>query len=170
MPRCLRRAGEFATGRMDTVPSAGRIWRTRGTCESLSVDELRSVIVNGSPSSGMPAFRLAPADLEKVTSLLRSLSASASEANARGDRGRREPLLRQRRVRSVPHGVRPGQGGGPGSVLCRAARSTAYCSTARILRKTSHRFCRRILSRRRTTCGVVGRPGFYAPMRPARTQ
>ncbi len=53
---------------------------------SLSVDELRSVIVNGIPSSGMPAFHLPPADLEKVTSFVRSLSSSASEANVPGDR------------------------------------------------------------------------------------
>lgn len=53
---------------------------------SLSVDELRNVIVNGVPSAGMPAFDLAPADLEKVTALVRSLSESASGANAPGDR------------------------------------------------------------------------------------
>ena len=34
----------------------------------------------------MPAFHLAPADLEKVTAFVRSLSASASGSNAPGDR------------------------------------------------------------------------------------
>src|SRR5271170_2392697 len=53
---------------------------------SLSVDELRNVIIYGIPSSGMPAFHLAPADLERVTSFVRSLSSSASESNAPGDR------------------------------------------------------------------------------------
>jgi mono/diheme cytochrome c family protein len=53
---------------------------------SLSIDELRNVITFGIPSSGMPAFALPAADLEKVTGFVRSLSSSASEANASGDR------------------------------------------------------------------------------------
>ncbi|HLX43796.1 MAG TPA: PQQ-binding-like beta-propeller repeat protein [Bryobacteraceae bacterium] len=53
---------------------------------ALSIDELRNVILNGIPASGMPAFHLAPADLDKVTLFVRSLSASASGANAPGDR------------------------------------------------------------------------------------
>src|SRR5215469_7104579 len=51
---------------------------------SRSLDELRGVIHNGIPSEGMPAFDLPAAELEAVTRLVRSLSGSASEANAPG--------------------------------------------------------------------------------------
>src|SRR6266436_4727923 len=53
---------------------------------SRSLDELRGVIRNGVPSAGMPAFDLPSAELESVTMFVRSLSASASEAHAPGDR------------------------------------------------------------------------------------
>src|ERR1700756_6043 len=53
---------------------------------SRSLDELRGVIRNGVPSAGMPAFDLPAAELESITMFVRSLSASASEAHAPGDR------------------------------------------------------------------------------------
>src|ERR1700677_4736113 len=53
---------------------------------SRSLDELRAVIRDGIPAAGMPAFDLPPAELDVLTALVRSLSASAADANAPGDR------------------------------------------------------------------------------------
>ncbi len=51
-----------------------------------SVDELRAVIRTGIPGAGMPPFDLPPAELNLLTSFVRSLNASAADANAPGDR------------------------------------------------------------------------------------
>jgi PQQ-dependent dehydrogenase (methanol/ethanol family) len=50
-----------------------------------SVDELRAVIRNGMPASGMPAFPLPQPQLEAVTAFVRSLSASAMDAPPQGN-------------------------------------------------------------------------------------
>jgi PQQ-dependent dehydrogenase (methanol/ethanol family) len=52
---------------------------------SRSLDELRAVIRGGIPAAGMPAFDLPPAELDVLTAFVRSLSASAADANAPGD-------------------------------------------------------------------------------------
>src|ERR1700722_17176548 len=53
---------------------------------SRSLDELRAVISGGIPAAGMPAFDLPPGELDVLTAFVRSLSGSAAEANAPGDR------------------------------------------------------------------------------------
>ena len=53
---------------------------------SRSADELRAVIRNGIPASGMPAFDLPSAELNALTGFVRSLSAPASESSLPGDR------------------------------------------------------------------------------------
>jgi len=53
---------------------------------SRSLDELRAVIRGGIPASGMPPFDLPPAELDVLTTFVRSLSAPAAEAHAPGDR------------------------------------------------------------------------------------
>src|SRR5262252_2591722 len=53
---------------------------------SRSVAELQTVIRDGVPAAGMPAFNLPEAELKSVTAFVRSLSAPASEAGAPGNR------------------------------------------------------------------------------------
>lgn len=53
---------------------------------SQTVEQLRAVIRDGVPARGMPAFPLPDAELEAVTSLVRSFSAPAVESHVRGDR------------------------------------------------------------------------------------
>ncbi len=53
---------------------------------SRSVDEVRSMIRNGTPAAGMPAFDLPAAELDALTRLVKSLGAPAIEAGAPGDR------------------------------------------------------------------------------------
>ncbi len=48
--------------------------------------DLRSVIRNGIPAAGMPAFNLPAAELDAVTAFVHSLSSSAAEANVPGNR------------------------------------------------------------------------------------
>ena len=51
-----------------------------------SADELRTVIRDGVPASGMPAFKsLAQPDLDKLAALVRSFNATAAEAGVHGD-------------------------------------------------------------------------------------
>ncbi len=51
-----------------------------------SADELRAVIRDGVPASGMPAFKsLAQPDLDKLAALVRSFNATAAEAGVIGD-------------------------------------------------------------------------------------
>jgi len=52
---------------------------------SQSIGQLRSLIRNGVPSGGMPAFALPAGELQAVTAFVRSLNASAAEAHAPGD-------------------------------------------------------------------------------------
>ena len=52
---------------------------------SATLDDLRALIRNGAPSAGMPAFALPGGDLDSLAKFVRSLSATASEANAPGD-------------------------------------------------------------------------------------
>src|SRR5438874_12786803 len=51
---------------------------------SRSLDELRAVIRNGIPASGMPAFDVPAAELNALTGFVRSLGAPASESNLPG--------------------------------------------------------------------------------------
>lgn len=50
-----------------------------------SFEQLRAVIRNGMPSTGMPAFDLPTPELDAVTRMVRSLSAPASDSNPPGD-------------------------------------------------------------------------------------
>ena len=60
---------------------------------SRSLDQLKAVIRDGIPASGMPPFRLPAAELEAVTAYVRSMSASASESNAPGNRAAGEQFF-----------------------------------------------------------------------------
>src|SRR5205807_272956 len=50
-----------------------------------SVQEMRDLIRNGVPASGMPAFNLPPQELDALVALVRSLNAPSAESSARGD-------------------------------------------------------------------------------------
>src|SRR5690242_12890496 len=52
---------------------------------SRSAAQLRSVIHDGIPAAGMPAFDLPDAELDALTGFVRSLSASAADAQPPGD-------------------------------------------------------------------------------------
>ncbi|MBI2685927.1 MAG: PQQ-binding-like beta-propeller repeat protein [Acidobacteria bacterium] len=52
-----------------------------------SIADLRTVIRDGVPARGMPAFPLPAAELDALTALVRSFSAPASESHAPGDIG-----------------------------------------------------------------------------------
>lgn len=53
---------------------------------SQSLDELRTVIRNGIPARGMPAFPLPANELDAITALVRSFSAPAADSNPPGDK------------------------------------------------------------------------------------
>lgn len=60
---------------------------------SLSMAELISLIRNGVPAAGMPAFPLSPEDLQSAAVYVRALSASAADANVPGDRAAGEAFF-----------------------------------------------------------------------------
>src|SRR4051794_16073681 len=52
---------------------------------SRTIEQIRTVIHDGVPAAGMPAFALPPAELDAVTRFVRSLSEPAAEAHLPGD-------------------------------------------------------------------------------------
>jgi PQQ-dependent dehydrogenase (methanol/ethanol family) len=51
-----------------------------------TLDQLRAVIRDGIPARGMPAFNLSKAELDALTTMVRSFSAPAADSNPPGDR------------------------------------------------------------------------------------
>jgi len=78
--RCAGCHGADARG-TDKAPALAE----NGSLRDSSIQELRDLIRNGAPASGMPAFDLPAMELDALVALVRSLNVPAAENTVRGD-------------------------------------------------------------------------------------